>query len=416
MTDTPDRPDYDGPPPWTKVGRHGMFPEADHDEIARFNFLAGLNRHMAGAVAPGVAMAYEKRVRPAFEKEHGRPPETRHEVRRAMARDTYYQTWSSLRRSTMEMRQENGRTVVLRQRHALADKAAELNAGKPTLTLNPDLKIPPYLTAVDHHCMPGSYYTELFDGDVAAAANYDSGLFVTTQGLLGKFSDGGGTAVVAWLTRKYPDFKPKRILDLGCGLGHNTLPLGQAFPDAEIIAVDVAAPMLRYGHARAQSLGVTNVHFLQADAESLDFEDASFDFIITAQFWHETSAKAFTRVMADIHRMLKPGGLALHLEQPQYQGMDPFEAFMRDWDAYYNNEPFWTTMHDIDLVRATEDAGFAPGSYFETAVEAQLDPDLFPAEPATDGAEEDYGRKPAWTCFGAWKKVQASSQTVEAAE
>ena len=41
------------PPPWTDVARHGVFPEGNHDEIARFNFLAGLNQHIATRIFPG---------------------------------------------------------------------------------------------------------------------------------------------------------------------------------------------------------------------------------------------------------------------------------------------------------------------------------------------------------------------------
>ena len=114
--------------------------------------------------------------------------------------------------------------------------------------------------------MPGSYHTEYFKGDVANAANYDSGLFVTSGGMLGSLTDGGGRAIAKWVKETYPSFHPKKILDIGCGLGHNTLPIAAAFPDAEIIAIDAGTPMLRYGAARANALGIKNVQFIQAAA------------------------------------------------------------------------------------------------------------------------------------------------------
>ncbi len=55
------------PPPWTDVARHGVFPEGKHDEIARFNFLASLNQHIAISVFPGNRLAYETRVKPDYE-------------------------------------------------------------------------------------------------------------------------------------------------------------------------------------------------------------------------------------------------------------------------------------------------------------------------------------------------------------
>jgi hypothetical protein len=257
------------PPPWTDVARHGVFPEGTHDEASRFNFLASLNQHIATAVFPGNRLAYETRVKPAFEAEQGRAPRTRQEVRKAMSGDGYYQFWSSLRRNYMEMRQENGRAMVLRQIDSLIDKANALNEGAPTLALDPTVAMPRYLTAVDIHCMPGGYHTEIKDGDVSGPANYDTGIFATTGGLLGRHNDGGGRALAAWLAANLPDFRPRKILDLGAGLGHNTVPLALRFPDAEIWAVDAAAPMLRYGHARAKSMGVDTIHFVQMDVERL---------------------------------------------------------------------------------------------------------------------------------------------------
>jgi len=398
------RPTATPTPSWRQIGRHAVFPQATHDETARFDFLARLNMHLSQKVLPGVRTAYETRVKPAFADEHGRAPQDRHEVRRAMQPDLHYQLWSALRRNTMEQRQQAGRSVVFRQLADLREKADRLNEGAPTLKLDPQLEQPRYMRAVDIHCMPGSYHTEVVERDIAAGANYDAGLFVTTAGMLGRWSDGGGQAVVDWLAKNKPGWKPRRILDIGCTIGHNAVPLAQAFPEAQVVALDTAAPVLRYGHARAQSLGVKNIEFRQANGEAVPADDGSFDLVTTAMFWHETSNTAMPKIMREVHRVLAPGGLTLHLEQPQYAGMDPFEAFMRDWDAYNNNEPFWTRMHEADLDALLTRSGFPPGAYFETTMQAKVDRTLFPATAGSEsGKQEDYGRTPTWTAFGAVK-------------
>ena len=388
------------PPSWQHVGRHAVFPQSAHDDTARFDFLANLNGYLSTRLSPKVRESYEKRVKPAFEQREGRAPESRHEVRKAMAADPVYQTWSALRRNTMEMRQQAGRGMVLRQLGPLIDKVRQINETSPGLQLDPSVQVPRYVSAVDIHCMPGGYHTELVPGDVLAPANYDSGIFATTGGMLGRWNDGGGQALAQWLKKEHPQFKPRRILDLGCTVGHNAVPLAQAFPDAEVIAIDVAAPMLRYAHARARSLGVENINFRQANAEALDYPDGHFDLISTAMFWHESSSKAMPRKLKEIHRLLADGGLTAHLEQPQYTGMDVYEQFVRDWDTYNNNEPFWGVMHEYDLRKMMTEAGFDPERYFETAARGVVDPDIFP-EAASDG--EDYGRAALWTMFGAWK-------------
>jgi len=213
-----------------------------------------------------------------------------------------------------------------------------------------------------------------------------------------------------WLFENLAVFKdedaeePKRILDIGCTIGHNAVPLAQAFPDAEIIAVDVARPSLRYAHARAKALGVNNITFVQADAENLTkYEDESFDLITTAMFWHETSDESMPNILKTIQRLLKPGGLTLHLEQPQYTGMGVYEQFIRDWDTYFNNEPYWGPMHELDLTQSLNEAGFNGADMFETGVVSLVDEKIFGKREAGD-AGEDYGRAPVWNAFGLWKK------------
>ena len=391
---------YDGPPDYRRVGRHAVFPATSHDQTERYNFLAHLNRHLATRVMPGVETAYRRQVEPAFARDHGRAPKDRHEVRKSLGDNAIYRTWSALRRNSMEMRQQAGLSVVLPQLGTLIAKSRDA-AAADRLRLNAELPMPNYLTAVDHHCMPGSYHGERVPDDVSGAANYDSGMFVTTAGMLGGYTDGGGHGVVRHLRRHFPEFRPRRILDIGCGLGHNVLPIAAAFPNADLVAVDVAAPMLRYGAARAAALGIGNVTFVQADATDLaEFDDASFDWIQSTMLLHETSVRALRRIMAESRRLIAPGGLVIHLEQPRYDAdMSPFEQAMRDWDAFHNNEPFWTKLHEIDLDALMVDAGFERDALIHGKVVAVVDGDGF-LDAASDDAE-DYGRKPAWQITGA---------------
>jgi ubiquinone/menaquinone biosynthesis C-methylase UbiE len=394
---------YDGPPDYRVVGRHGVFPETSHDEIARLNFLAHMNRHLSTRVAPHVKTAWDKRAEPRLKAESGAGAQTRHDVRKALLKDPMFQTWSALRRMTMEQRQQAGRWTTIRQAEQLAAQARTLTEGDPRLELDPKLPIPRYVSAVDHHCMPGSYHKELFPGDVSGAANYDHAIFATTGGMLGRFSDGGGHAVAQWVRKNLPDFKPRRILDIGATLGQNVIPIAQAFPDAEVIALDVGGPMLRYGLARAKSMGVENVRFVQADGSDLSrYPDGHFDWVQTTMFLHELSYASMRAIFRESFRVLKPGGIVLHVEQPQYAPEMPlFEQAMRDWDAFYNNEPFWSTLHEIDLDAYMVEAGFSKDRLIHDGVTAVVDRDVFPD--AADDEGEDYGRKAAWHVIGARK-------------
>lgn len=393
-------PAYDGPPDYRVVGRHGVFPETSHDEIERINFLAQMNRHLSARVVPGVKAAYEREVEPGFQDRNGRAIADRHEARKALLEHPGFRTWSALRRMTMEQRQQAGRWTAIRQRESLAERADALTRGDNRLELDSTVAVPRYVSAVDHHCMPGSYHQQAFSGDVVNGANYDHGGFVTTAGLLGKYSDGGGQAVVRWVKRNLPDFEPRAILEIGGTVGHSSLPIAQAWPDARMTVVDLGEPVLRYGLARAKSLGVDNIRFVQASGEDLSrFPDASFDWIQTTMFLHELSTVALANIFRETRRLLRPGGIVLHVEQPQYTPEMPlFEQAMRDWDAYYNNEPFWSRMHEMDLDQSMVDAGFDRDKLIHGAVTAVVDRDLFPD--AAEDETEDYGRKAAWHVIG----------------
>ncbi len=175
------------------------------------------------------------------------------------------------------------------------------------------------------------------------------------------------------------------------------MPIAQGYPEAEVIAIDTAGASLRYGAARAAGLGVTNIRFVQADGEDLSrFPDNHFDWVQTTMFLHELSAASMPRILAEAWRVLKPGGLMLHVEQPQYgPDMPLFEQFMRDWDAFNNNEPFWSAMHGVSMTEVMQDAGFSPEEQFSIGVRAVVDPTIFP--PSPDGGQEDYGRAPSGT-------------------
>ena len=396
----------DLPPPYTALTRHPMMPRTRHDEAARFNFLIHFNRYLSGAIGSGNALAYERWVLPAFRAEHGRDPEHRYEIREAMNRDPWHRAWSALKRNSMEMRQHTGRQVVLRQLDELDAEARRLNAGSDLLELDDKVAQPSYQTAVDIHCQPGGYHSEERTGDVTAGANYDVGLFATTGGALGGLNDGGGQALVEWVRRERPGWTPRRILDIGCTVGHNAVPIALAFPDTEVIGIDTAGASLRYGAARAAGLGVENIRFVQASGEDLSrWEDGYFDWVQTTMFLHELSASAMPRLLGEAYRVLAPGGLTLHLEQPQYSDDMPlFEQFMRDWDAFNNNEPFWSAMHGLDVKQVMARAGFPIERQFTAGVRAVVDPAIFPPSPDED--EEDFGRAAIWNAYGAWKPAE----------
>lgn len=375
---------------------HEVLPRANHDEAARQAFVQSFKLHLATKVVQGNREVYERRVRPDFEQRHGRPPETRREVAEAMRAEPYHRLWGSLQRTSQEMCWNSVLESIERQLPELNARARPGAETLGSLTLDDRVAMPAYVSAVDIHCMPGGYGAERAADDVSAGALYDRGGFIYAMGGWGADNGAMGRTVIEVYRQLFPEHAARRILDLGCTIGHSTLPWVQAYPQAEVHAVDVAAPVLRYGHARAEALGLP-VHFRQADAEDLPYADESFDLVLSHILLHETSGKAIHRIMRECHRVLKPGGVTLHVDLSLYDGMEPFEAFMLDWDTRHNNEPFWGAFREMDPVALMTGAGFPADS----VVSARVSRTAKAAHVFSD--RRDSGGRKNWEVIGATK-------------
>ena len=345
---------------------HAVLPQATQDELARQEYMFHLGKFCQREVNPGLRAAYDRNARPAFVAANGREPQDRHEVRKAMVDEPYYQLSSSMQRTTQEMLWNSVDETIQRQLPDLIASAAQVSERAPgSLTLDPEFEMPRYIAGNDHHAMPGGYSGDLMDGDITAGALYDRGGFIYTQGLFGPRMDGIGKAAVRFIRERYPDLDPSRILEMGCTAGGQTIALHDAWPNAETHGIDVGAAVLRYAHARAASWGKP-VHFSQQNAEHTRFEDQSFDLVTCLATLHETSRAAVPNIFAEAYRLLKPGGVFVLSELPPYEGGTPFEIFSRDWDTLNNNEPFWGAVHELDLCELLREAGFPADTVFET--------------------------------------------------
>ncbi|WP_193165593.1 malonyl-ACP O-methyltransferase BioC [Microbulbifer hainanensis] len=98
---------------------------------------------------------------------------------------------------------------------------------------------------------------------------------------------------------------PKRIVDLGSGTGYGSDLLRRRFPQAEIIAVDLAEGMLRYARAERPVADA----YIAADAESLPLADGSVDLVFSslALQW----CYRLPQLFGELQRVLAPGGRSL---------------------------------------------------------------------------------------------------------
>ena len=108
----------------------------------------------------------------------------------------------------------------------------------------------------------------------------------------------------------------KHILELGCGKAEFTRAIATGGHGRRITATEVDQRQ----HAKNLLIGdLPNVTFLLAGAQSIPEPDASFDIVMMFKSLHHVPGELLAGAMQEIHRVLKPGGLA-YISEPVYGG------------------------------------------------------------------------------------------------
>jgi SAM-dependent methyltransferase len=104
-----------------------------------------------------------------------------------------------------------------------------------------------------------------------------------------------------------------RVLEVGCGVGAQTVHLVTASPQARIVAIDISAESLARARARmAAHAAAARVEWRRADLFRLPFPDASFDHLFACFVLEHVPDPL--RALAGLRRVLVPGGTITVIE------------------------------------------------------------------------------------------------------
>ena len=346
------------------------------DELARQAFIIKFKQKVNLDLQKDIRNQFDSTIKGELESELGTGLDDlnrdhRKAVKKRLAGEHLFKSWEALTWIGQDMMWNCVDETLTHDLPRIESAAAEVVARDDkvgSLTLNPDLDLPPNVAKVEIHRQPGGFCLER-DGvsyDLLSGARMTGGGMIYGAGK-GRAAEPGYSAahfLLGEVEKQFGPQRPTRVLDVGCGTGLNTMTYARLFPDAEVHGIDVAAGLLRWGHARAESEGLP-IHFTQMDTADMTFEDESFDLVVSTIWGHETTPQILKDSIAEIWRVLKPGGISYHMDvpnQPGYQGL--VDQVLNDWQVRHNGEPFWMGWADSDLSALMTEAGYPEDAKF----------------------------------------------------
>lgn len=314
-----------------------MTKQPDLGQRARLDFALALRQQWARRMYPALVRDSRKRA------EHTTDPGT---VADAVHRSGVYPWFAWLERTSQKQLWRAVSDAV----------AAEPEAGPPDvagpgeLQLDPDLELPGWYTDVDIHLQPGG----IWSSDDAARV-YELGAKLV---MLGENDDYVFHRL--FVETAVPDRPYRRIVDLGCGFGKSTRPFKAGWPDAEVVGVDLAAPVLRLAHRQAAAAHLA-IRFLQRDARRTGLESSSVDLVTATMLIHELPTEVLADVLVEASRLLAPGGL-LRILDFQPTG-DPIRDLAMVEHGRHNNEPYLPRLFAVDVLELCRRAGLADAGW-----------------------------------------------------
>lgn len=99
---------------------------------------------------------------------------------------------------------------------------------------------------------------------------------------------------------------PERVVDVGCGTGTMSIALAAAMVGTEVVGVDLDPAIIDLARAKP---GADEVEWTEGSALDLPLESDSADAVVSTLVLHHLQLEAKAAALAEMRRVLKPGGL-----------------------------------------------------------------------------------------------------------
>jgi len=153
----------------------------------------------------------------------------------------------------------------------------------------------------------------------------------------------------------YGTARPMKLLDVACGTGHLLRFLGKALPDARLYGLDLSPQYI--ARARETLPREMEVSLVCDDAEKMPFVDGHFDAATNLYLLHEVPRDVRARVLGEMFRVVRPGGLAVVADSLQLHDAPELSRELRAFPERFH-EPYYEEYAAQDLTALVAAAGF----------------------------------------------------------
>ena len=154
------------------------------------------------------------------------------------------------------------------------------------------------------------------------------------------------------------------VLDVGTGPGYLPIEIAKRGPQIRVVGIDSSKALVRIAQRNGERAGVSDrVRFVKCDGNKLDFEDDSYDLVISTGSLH--AWKTPVVVIDECFRVLKPGCEAWLLD-PAYiitpetqqrlgRGITAVDTLARWWGSFTSKlTPPYSVSEIEEIIRRTK--------------------------------------------------------------
>ena len=228
-------------------------------------------------------------------------------------------------------------SAVERRRHGPSEECR--------LTEVPDRGYPPYYLQKFHFQSDG-YLSD------PSARRYDHQVEVLFGGAAAVMRRQGLLPLRAALTRRGSE----RLLDVGCGTGCFLREVKTNRPRLQVIGLDLSPYYLAVARRKLQPW--SRARFVEGMAEVMPFGDEEFDTVTCIYLFHELPPEVRRAVVAEIRRVLRPGGVLIFVDSLQTGDEPDYDAMLEYFPVAFH-EPYYASYLEEDLDRLWS-PGFSP--------------------------------------------------------